>query len=127
MRTRGEAYDYIERWLRPLFTPVAHFAFACMEQDLKSLQSIAEDEGGVSAHVTAGSTGALNAWAMKETGRMPSYACSAAGMRWRGSVSVVDKEGVEHSAEAVRDTKKTATTVAAWLVCKQLGLEVDGA
>lgn len=120
MRTRGEAYDYVERWLRPLCIPIAHFGFDALRADTTAFQNRANAD---SEYIT-GATGCLNSWASKFLGEMPSYKDSRAGARWKVECRVVDEDGVEHVAEAIRDNKQSAKNHAAYALCKELGLDI---
>jgi hypothetical protein len=39
-RTRGEAYDYLDAWLRPLYTPLAYWALDCMKLEQARLNAL---------------------------------------------------------------------------------------
>jgi ribonuclease-3 len=121
MRSRGEAYDYVECWLRPLFIPIAHFAL----EQVRSSASIIQNKWAGDSEYIAGATGCLNSWAMKTTGGdMPTYIHSRAGARWKAECRVVDEDGAEHMSEAVRDTKQSAKQYAAYMLCRELGLDI---
>ncbi len=40
VKSRGEAYDFIDSWLRPLFTPIAQFALESMRAEKKRLEAL---------------------------------------------------------------------------------------
>ncbi|KAL1413185.1 hypothetical protein Q8F55_000936 [Vanrija albida] len=122
LRTRGGAFDYIDAWLRPLFTPIARWALDQMQADAR----VVVQEGEPSSdHATTGALSLLHSWATKETGRLPTYASlTDAGPPWAIECVAVDKSGVQVRADATRETKAAAKNVAAWKVARQLSLEV---
>ncbi|TXT16032.1 hypothetical protein VHUM_00535 [Vanrija humicola] len=123
LRTRGHAFDYIDAWLRPLFTPIARWALDQMTADAKVVVQAGEPS---SDHSVVGALSLVNSWALKETGKLPEYpTLSATGPPWAVECVVVDKNGVHVRADAIRETKGAAKNVAAWKVARQLGLEVQ--
>jgi dsRNA-specific ribonuclease len=118
-RTRGQAYDYVERWLRPLFAPAAQIAIEIVRQEAGK---VAINVNG--SEYISGATGCLNSWAAKNTGTMPTYDAQRDGVRWRVECHVVLEDGTVHTASAVRDTKKAATSYAAYVLCKELSLDI---
>lgn len=119
MRTRGEAYDYVEHWLRPLFTPIAHFGMDLLRRDALMMKQDKADSDYV-----AGAAGCLNSWAQKETGVLPKYEAEHEGLRWRVTARVSDANGKEYVAEAIRDSKKAGMAFTAWTLCKEIGLDI---
>ncbi len=71
----GQACDYLDTWLRPLFTPLAEFAYAFLQSEKRRLQtngSETVDEPSDDSE-TLGSTAALNQYCMTKWGKIPHY------------------------------------------------------
>lgn len=126
-RTRGQAFTYLEAWLRPLLTPVAAFALSFMHECVAKAQAdIAEEndkDDPMNDSIVSGAAGALNGWSQKVQGTLPVYSSEMVGGNWRGVCTLKYKDQTL-VGEAVRETKKGAWAVAAWKVCKQAGLRV---
>lgn len=124
-RSNGQAMDYVGHFFRPIFTPVAHFAYAFMREKAEELQN--RGGGGVDEPITDaitnGAAAALNYHCMKIEKQMPAYEYHIQGVNLWQCVCKVVIQDKTHEAEATRSTKKAAMGVAAWKIGKQLGLD----
>lgn len=125
-RTRGMAVDYLESWLRPLFTPVAEVGLQRMRAKWREYQASgsAEDEDLDTRAV--GALSALNQFTSAKWACMPRYTdagtTESGGWRFEGEVTAPD--GKTYSAQAVRPNKKSAQTVLAYKIGK--AMQADG-
>ncbi|GFZ45058.1 hypothetical protein JCM24511_02784 [Saitozyma sp. JCM 24511] len=123
--TRGQAYDHIDAFLRPLFVPLARWAFQCMRDEQSRLFAQRDQADGMNEEdgKAAGYLGALNIHVAQAFGGQPVYTFEGLQERlWRARCVVVDDKGEEYTGEGIRSTKKAAQTIAAYKVCVQLGL-----
>lgn len=125
-RTRGMAVDYLESWLRPLFTPVAEVGLQSMRAKWREYQaSGAAEEGDLDVRAT-GALSALNQFTNAKWACMPRYndAGSTENGGWKFEGEVTSPEGKTYSATAVRPNKKSAQTVLAYKIGK--AMQEDG-
>lgn len=124
-RTRGMALDYLDVWLRPLFTPVAEAALQSMRAKWREIQSSgAAEDGDLDAHAV-GALSALNQFTSAKWASMPRDTDAGptdGGWKFEGEVTAPD--GKVYSAEAVRPNKKSAQTVIAYKIGK--AMQADG-
>lgn len=124
-RTNGQAMDYVGRFFRPIFTPVAHFAIDFMREKAEELENTKGSRGGdepISDAITMGAAAGLNTHCMQVERLMPKYEYRSPDINlWECTCKVVIY-GTTYESVAVRSTKKAAMGVAAWKIGKQLGL-----
>jgi hypothetical protein len=124
-RTNGQAMDYVSHFFRPMFTPVAHFAFDFMRTKAEELENTKGTRGTdepLYDSLTTGATAGLNTFCMQEMRQMPDYSYTPKDVNLWECVCVVHVHGEQYTSVAVRSTKKTAMAVSAWKIGKQLGL-----
>lgn len=124
MRTRGEAYDYVERWLRPLFEPIAQFALDALRNEAAATTTADPASAEHDIQQITGAAACLNQWSMQQIGKMPRYEAEPVDKLWRVIVAVVTKDGIQHVAEAVRSNQKLAKNHAAYSLCRELNLDL---
>lgn len=129
-RTRGMAADYIEMWLRPLFTPLAEYGLGCMRAKWKEYEAAGgAGEGGEDWDLDAqavGALSALNQFTSAKWGRLPCYtdAGTTDSGGWRYAAEVASPDGKVYAADAVRPNKKAAQTMVAYKIGRQM--QADG-
>lgn len=124
-RTNGQAMDYVGHFFRPIFTPVAHYAYTFMREKAEELVNTKGSRGvdePITDSVTVGATAGLNQHCMQVLREQPVYDYQAAGVNLWQCLARVTIGGKMYESEATRNTKKAATSVAAWKIGKQLGL-----
>ncbi|GMK53750.1 hypothetical protein CspeluHIS016_0103360 [Cutaneotrichosporon spelunceum] len=124
-RTNGQAMDYVAHFVRPIFSPLAHFAFDFMNdmaEELNNSKGARGDDEPASDSFTRGAAAGLNAHCIQVTGQMPQYSYMPKGVNLWECECVVNTDGMYYESAAVRSTKKAAMGVAAWKIGKQLGL-----
>ncbi|WWC64196.1 uncharacterized protein I303_106804 [Kwoniella dejecticola CBS 10117] len=123
--TRGEAMDYLEEWLRPLFQPIAQHILNQMkaEQSARHAESGGTTENQDTDHNARGANARLNQWFEHKEGGIPDYAQSKAGDAWKVLCIATDRHDKKWYGEATRATVKAAKAVAAYKVCAQFELE----
>ena len=104
-KTQGEAYEHINSWLRPLLTPIAHWALECMRVEKARLDELDQPaaprsdvpEGWIKDDdIAAGAKGALHVYTANKFGREPVYTTVRAGPGiWKTRCVVRDKTGKE--------------------------------
>ncbi|ORY29150.1 ribonuclease III domain-containing protein [Naematelia encephala] len=123
--THGQAMDQLEEWLIPLFTPLAHWVLQEMRKEQARLDLLVASKNDDS-HLDDDAIGAmarLNEHFTVKQGGKPEYCAKrAAGDMWYVMVIAIMKDGTQRTAEATRNTKKLASTVAAWKICQELGI-----
>ncbi|EJT49011.1 hypothetical protein A1Q1_01922 [Trichosporon asahii var. asahii CBS 2479] len=125
-RTRGMAVDYLESWLRPLFTPVAEVGLQSMRAKWREYQASGAAEDGDLDARAIGALSALNQFTNAKWACMPRYkdagATESGGWKFEGEVT--SPEGKTYAATAVRPNKKSAQTVLAYKIGK--AMQADG-
>lgn len=125
-RSRGMAVDYLDSWLRPLFTPIAEIGLQSMRDKWREYQAsgAAEDQDLDSRAI--GALSALNQFTYSKWACMPRYTDAGAMENggWKYVGEVTSPDGKTYSAEAVRPNKKSAQTVLAYKIGK--AMQEDG-
>jgi hypothetical protein len=97
---QGEAIAFLNAWIRPLFTPIAHYTMHCIQEykvQLTKEQTRApleqgEQEGDDARAV--GAKSALSTYTSKKFHSLPVYTYDrASGGFWRAKCAVVDDQG----------------------------------
>ncbi|BEI83290.1 hypothetical protein CcaverHIS002_0311580 [Cutaneotrichosporon cavernicola] len=125
LRTNGQAMDYVAHFFRPLFTPVAHFAFKFMREKAEELENTKGARGTdepLDDALTAGAAAGLNTYCMQVERQMPQYSYMSKDTDTWECECIVNINGAQYASAAMRRTKKAAMGVAAWKIGKQLGL-----
>ncbi|ORY25939.1 hypothetical protein BCR39DRAFT_484974 [Naematelia encephala] len=130
-KTRGQAYDHIDKWLRPLFTPIAHYALGEMQLEQKRIDALAPPPPDVAFEIpqewasedrnAVGSCALLHEFAQRKLRSMPFYEDQIArGGMWTVKCILFARDGRKWEEEATRLTKAAAKNVAAWKVYKAI-------
>ncbi|KLT44472.1 ribonuclease III [Cutaneotrichosporon oleaginosum] len=126
LRTNGQALDYVGHFFRPIFTPIAEFAYAFMATKAEELRNTQHD-GGVDEPdfdgLTSGAAASLNTFCMRTVGRIPEYNYIPLDVNAWECECVVVLKGARYVTTAVRSSKKAAMGVAAWKIGKLLNLD----
>lgn len=96
--TRGQAYDHIDSFLRPLFAPLARWALQCMRDEQARLFAQRDQADGMNEEdgKAAGYLGALNIHVAQAFGGQPVYTFEGLQERlWRARCVLVDDKGEE--------------------------------
>ncbi|OCF31328.1 hypothetical protein I316_06932 [Kwoniella heveanensis BCC8398] len=106
--TTGEARDYLDQWLRPLFAHLARWALNELKQEQLRMRQRAmqqtngdgsgsgEDEEMEDAETDRNAIGALarlNEWFIAKEGAPPKFVEEKSGAEWRAECRAVDKDG----------------------------------
>ncbi|WWC91379.1 uncharacterized protein L201_006322 [Kwoniella dendrophila CBS 6074] len=122
--TRGEAMNYLENWLRPLFQPISEHILIQMKNEQSSKQSLLNDEDLEIDKKSIGANSKLNQWFIAKESGMPEYASATSGTQgWKILCTAIDRSGKSWYGEATRSTKKAAMAVAAYKVSIQFERE----
>ncbi|WVF65728.1 hypothetical protein IAT40_000460 [Kwoniella sp. CBS 6097] len=132
--TPGEARDYLDQWLRPLFARLAQWALNELKEEQAKQRTLAlqisasargeEEEEGIMEDaqidtLAIGALARLNEWFIAKEGAPPVFSEDPSGNEWKVECRAVDKNGTVWSGAATRSNKKSAKTVAAYKVCLQ--------
>ncbi|WVQ93374.1 hypothetical protein IAU59_000443 [Kwoniella sp. CBS 9459] len=125
--TSGQARDYLDSWLRPLFSRIAIWALTELKGEQarqRALQITARGEGNVveDPEIDQHSIGALarlNEWFIAKEGGQPAFIQEKSGAEWKLECRAVDRDGNVWCGAATRANIKSAKTVAAYKVCMQ--------
>jgi hypothetical protein len=96
--TRGQAYDHIDSFLRPLFAPLARWALQCMRDEQSRLFAQRDQADGLNDEdgKAAGYLGVLNLYVREAFRNQPVYTFEALQERfWRARCVAVDDKGEE--------------------------------
>ncbi|RXK37149.1 hypothetical protein M231_05601 [Tremella mesenterica] len=118
---RGQAMDHIHKWLAPLFTPLAHWVLDQMRLEQKRLEATLSATPEEDADAV-GATARLNEYFTAKEGNIPTYDSTQMNGMWKVECTAVKKDGTEYRAEAIRNSKKLASTVAAYKIARQTSL-----
>ncbi|WWC73261.1 uncharacterized protein I206_107227 [Kwoniella pini CBS 10737] len=121
--TRGEAIDYLDKWLRPLFQPIAKHILLQMKEKEQNARLSGTTEDFDTDKKAIGANARLNQWFEHKEKGIPDYAHSRAGDLWKVLCIATDRHGKQWYGEAVRTTVKAAKAVAAYKVCVQFESE----
>ncbi|WWD18610.1 hypothetical protein CI109_103063 [Kwoniella shandongensis] len=137
--TRGEAFDYLFAWLSPVFEPICHFVVDVLRAEEMRIQALPRnpyanfdlpEEWAEEDRKAVGGKATLHQCNMVVSVGIPSYTYETVDIgnvigAWKVVCVAKDGDGKEWKAEAIRMTKQAASNVAAWKICRQLGLMED--
>ncbi|KAK8858715.1 hypothetical protein IAR55_002944 [Kwoniella newhampshirensis] len=136
-RTRGEAFDCLFSWLSQVFEPITHFIVEGLKAEELRLESqaryaqldipiewVEEDRKAVGGKATL-----HQSFDIAPVG-LPSYTYEEVVVgsirgAWKVNCTAKDLSGRTWQADATRMTKQAAGNVAAWKICRQMGLIDD--
>ena len=96
--TRGDAWDYLETWLHPLFIPIAEWALEQLRAEQAKLDELVAEKGG-DADLDENAVGAMarlnEHCAIRERGKPDYQAHRAAGDMWTVVCVTTLRDGAE--------------------------------